>query len=83
MEEKANLTGDVIDTRYSEEGGDVFFLLEDSKHRFTISLKDVLDCLRFAEEQNEIEPLPSSFWISAINRYPDLYKGLEGINWDM
>ena len=81
---KAKLTGRVFDTRFSEgKDGDVFFFLEDSKGQFTISLKNVLDCLRLAEGQKEIKPLPSDFWETAIKRYPDLYKGFEGINWDM
>lgn len=75
MEETAHITGDVIDTRCSEDGGDVYFLLEDSTHKYTISLKEVLECLRFAEDECEIEPLPRSFWISAINRYPGMYIG--------
>jgi len=36
-----------------------------------------LECLKFAEEQHEIEPLPQSFWIGAICRYPDMYRGEE------
>ena len=83
MEEQAKLTGDVIDTRDTEKcdgdygNGDLYFLLEDSTHRFTISLENVLECLKFAEDQYEIEPLPSSFWWSAWNKYPNMYRGKE------
>ncbi len=77
MEEQAKLTGDVFDTRYTQPDGDLLFLMEDSAHRFTISLKEIAECLRFAEEQHEIEPLPESFWYAMRGRYPDMYKGKE------
>ena len=75
MEEQAKLTGDVYDTRFSSPDGDLMFLLQDSKHKFTISLKEILECLRFAEEQHEIPKLPDALWISAYSRYPDMYRG--------
>lgn len=77
MEEQACVTGDVIDSRYGDGDGDIYFLMEDSVHRFTISLKEIFECLKFAEENNEIEPLPKSFWIGAMCRYPDMYRGKE------
>ena len=75
MEEQAKLTGDVFDTRYSSADGDLLFLMEDSIHRFTISLKEIAECLKVAEENLEIEPLPQGFWNQMYNRYPDMYKG--------
>lgn len=77
MNETARLTENVIDSRYGDGDGDLYFEMEDSVHRFTIGLKEILECLKFAEEENEIEPLPQSFWIGAFNRYPDMYKGRE------
>lgn len=77
MEQKAVLTDDVIDSRYGDGDGDLYFVMEDSVHRFTIGLKEILECLKYAEEENEIEPLPQSFWIGAMNRYPDMYRGKE------
>lgn len=75
MEEQAKLTGDVYDTSYSSPNGDLMFLLKDSTHEFTISLKEILECLKFAEEKEEIPKLPDELWISAYNRYPDMYHG--------
>lgn len=77
MIKEAHLTEDVIDNRYGDGDGDLYFVMEDSVHRFTIGLKEILECLKFAEEENEIEPLPQSFWLGAMNRYPDMYKGKE------
>ena len=75
MEEQAKLTGDVFDTRYTTTDGDLLFLMEDSVHKFTISLKEIAECLKVAEENNEIEPLPQGFWNQMHNRYPDMYQG--------
>ena len=79
MEEQAHITGDVVDSRFSDPDGDFLFLMEDSTHRFTISLKEIGECLKYAEEQNEIPPLPEGFWFALYNRYPDMYKGQEHI----
>lgn len=75
MEEQAKLTGDVLDTRYLSPDGDLLFLMEDSVHKFTISLKEIAECLQFAEENCEIPPLPEGFWNHMHNRYPDMYMG--------
>ena len=73
MTEQVKLTGDVFDTRYNFPDGDLYFLLENSSHQFTISLKDILECLKFAEEKNEIPKLPIEFWSAAYNKYPEMY----------
>ena len=75
MEEQAKLTGDVIDSRYYRPDGDFLFLFEDSTHRFTISLKEISECLKVAEEHYEIPPLPDGFWSAMVSRYPDMYRG--------
>lgn len=77
MINRAEPTGEVIDSRYGPGDGDVYFVMKDSLHEFTICLKDILECLKFAEEQFEIQPLPESFWFNVYNRYPDMYRGQE------
>ncbi len=81
MEEQAMLTGDVFDSGFvPEEEPDLHFLFEDSVHRFTISLKQIMECVKFAEEQHEIPPLPEEYWGSIIGKYADaddFYRGKE------
>ena len=75
MKNEAKLTGDVYDTRHTSPEGDFYFLLQEGSNRYTISLESVFEMLKVAEEENEIEPLPQSFWIGATIRYPNMYKG--------
>ena len=74
-EDVFNPTYDVYDTRGSDPDGDLYFLLQKGDQQFMITLETVFECLKFAEENCEIEPLPESLWINAMTRYPNMYKG--------
>ena len=74
---ETRLSEDVIDTRNSDPEGDLYFVLRSGDDCFMITLETVFECLKFALENHEIEPLPDALWISAMERYPDMYKGKE------
>lgn len=56
-----SFTGDVIEAEMAEDGDMYFFLLQNKDSFITLSLEDVLICLRVAELSGEIEPLVG-FW---------------------
>ena len=56
-----SFTGDVIEAEMAEDGDIYFFLLQNNNSFITLSLEDVLICLRVAELSGEIEPLVG-FW---------------------
>lgn len=47
----------------------VVFLLKDKYHEFSLDMKTLLTCLRFAEEQGAIPELPGEWWLSMNSRY--------------
>lgn len=56
-----SFTGDIIEAEMAEDGDMFFFLLQNKDSFITLSLEDVLICLRVAELSGEIEPLVG-FW---------------------
>lgn len=52
------------------ETEDTYFLLKDSGHEFTLGLSDVLDCLKYAESEGMVPPVPIPWWISLAGMYP-------------
>ena len=56
-----SFTGDIIEAEMAEDGDMYFFLLQNKDSFITLSLEDVLICLRVAELSGEIEPLVG-FW---------------------
>ena len=52
----------------------VFFHLQDSTHEFTMGLKSILQCLKFAEDENVIPKLPQDFWSAMYGEYHGLYE---------
>lgn len=65
-----SFTGDIIEAEMAEDGDMYFFLLQNKDSFITLSLEDVLICLRVAELSGEIEPLVG-FW-SLRRIYPRL-----------
>ena len=51
------------------EGWQLYFVMKDSVHEFAIGVKDLLECLKFAEEQGEIPPHPEDWWADDTLRY--------------
>lgn len=56
-----SFTGDIIEAEMAEDGDMYFFLLQNKDSFITLSLEDILICLRVAELSGEIEPLVG-FW---------------------
>lgn len=50
----------------------VVFLLRDKEHEFSMGMTTVLQCLEFAENEGEIPPLPSDWWIMVKQRFRNL-----------
>jgi len=51
-------TGDVVKDMDVNREEYLFFLLKNKTNEFTIGLGDILECLKFAEEQGEVPELP-------------------------
>lgn len=49
--------------------GTVLFAMRDRHHTFSLGLDTVLECLRLAEEEGEVPPLPSVWWEQVHGRY--------------
>ncbi len=48
---------------------ELFFAMQDNEHNFSLGLRTVLHCLKLAESNGNIPPLPSKWWISVNNRH--------------
>ncbi|KAB1440345.1 XRE family transcriptional regulator [Pseudodesulfovibrio senegalensis] len=46
-------------TRCSEE---LVFAMQDKHHDFSIGLRTILQCLRLAEQEGNVPPLPTDWW---------------------
>ena len=46
-----------------------FFHLKDTAHEFTMSLRDVLKCIKQAEENGLVPKLPQNWWDSVSSHY--------------
>ena len=62
MEKIAVPTGDVVKDMDVDREEYLFFLLKNETNEFTIGLGDILECLKFAEEQGEVPELPQEWW---------------------
>ena len=54
---------------FSENEEKVFFHLKDSTHEFTMGLKEVLLCIRFAEDEGLIPKAPEPWWSFLFSTY--------------
>ena len=48
-----------------------YFYLKDSVHEFTISLQEILKCVKFAEEEGVIPELSKDWWNKISTLYSD------------
>lgn len=71
-EKMAVPTGDVVKDTDVDREEYLFFLLKNETSEFTIGLGDILECLKFAEEQGEIPELPQEWWWKMSEVYPRL-----------
>lgn len=53
----------------------IIFSLQDNHHHFSINLSTLLECLKFAENEKVIPPIPETWWneISRIVEIPSHY----------
>lgn len=54
----------------------IWFHLKKGEIDFKIGLSDILLCLKFAEEQGEVPPLPKLWWAQITEVYPKGYSFL-------
>lgn len=40
----------------------IIFALQDKHHQFSIGLSTILECLKFAENEHTIPPIPEEWW---------------------
>lgn len=72
MPEKAEITGDVYEIPGQEDSFEkYYFHLRDNVHEFTMGLSDILECLKFAETEGIVPPLPLDWWAGIAGIYPD------------
>lgn len=72
MKEVATPTRDVYKDMDVDKEEYLFFLLKNGLNEFTIGLGDILECLKFAEEQGEVPELPKEWWYKMSDVYPRL-----------
>lgn len=69
--DKAEMTGAAYRLRRRDgEAEDVYFLVKDNEREFPIGLSDVLDCLKSAEAEGIVPPVPIPWWINTSGMYP-------------
>jgi len=69
LENDATLTGEALIEPCVNCNEVIHFVMQDNYHKFSIGLKVILDCLKFAEEQGEIPKLPVEWWQRVINKF--------------
>ena len=69
MEKMAVPTGDVVKDMDVDREEYLFFLLKNETSEFTIGLGDILECLKFAEEQGEVTHMKSMLIRPVITLY--------------
>jgi hypothetical protein len=47
----------------------LLFAMRDKYHDFSMSLLTILECLRLAEKEGHVPPLPEGWWVQLANRY--------------
>lgn len=47
---------------------DLLFAMRDKEHTFSLGLSVVIDCLRIAEKEGYLPPLPGEWWTLVENR---------------
>lgn len=67
--EKAELTGEVEKILCDNCFENYLFELQDSDHTFFIGLRDILECLKFAEEQGGVPKLSPEWWLQVKFHY--------------
>ena len=73
----ATLIGDIIKDIDVTKEDFLFFLLKNGTNKFTIGLGNILECLKFAEEQGEVPELPQEWWWRISEVYPRLETYIE------
>lgn len=68
---RAELTGEVEKLHCDNCSEEYLFFLKDAFHEFSLGLVDILECLRFAEEQGAVPNLPPEWWININKRFPN------------
>lgn len=49
------------------------FVLDNGKEQFAVHLEIMLKCVKFAEQQGKIPPLPSEWWHQIANNFDELF----------
>ncbi len=65
MMEKTRIPGEDANPDLDE----IVFALRDSHHDFSMDLTTILCCLRLAEQEGGVPPLPETWWTSVSGRY--------------
>ena len=47
---------------------ELVFAMQDTQHQFSIGLFTILDCLKIAEKQGYVPPLPDDWWLLVRGR---------------
>lgn len=74
MINKAELTGDVYQDKNPEREFNpveeqLYFVMRDQHHEFTVGLISLLECIKFAENQGELPKIPEEWWITVRDHY--------------
>ena len=77
MEKMAVPTGDVVKDMDVNREEYLFFLLKNKTHESAIGLGDILECLKFAEEQGEVPELQQEWWWKMSEDYQRLETYLD------
>ncbi|GHU47153.1 hypothetical protein FACS1894120_4900 [Clostridia bacterium] len=62
FENRADSTGEYADSHCENCNESLVFAMRDNYHTFSIGMKTVIECLRTAEHEGAIPPLPAEWW---------------------
>lgn len=55
----------------------LLFHLKAQEKEFTLGLSDILECLKFADRQGIVPPIPGAWWRTMSEVYPELEEPCE------
>ena len=74
MMQPKKLTGHVFRSFDPRMEDHLYFLLKNNLGEFTIGLKEILQCLQYAEKQGEVPHLSEDWWKEVQKIYPEMER---------
>ena len=72
MEKTEELYVKETETVNEAEADDIYFLIGTREKECLIGLGHILECLKFAETEGEVPPIPEEWWRKMAEMYPQV-----------